>query len=100
MSEYFVIVAYVVLSLSTFLNWIWWRFVMATLEEVNANVAELSAVIAGTDAKLDEIRAFILSLQAGSVVTQEQLDQLAASIEAAKSGAQAVLAEADALDEA
>lgn len=71
---------------------------MATLEEVQAEVSNLTQTISAIDTKLDEVRNFILSLQAGTVVTQEQLDALAASITAAKDAAGAVLGEADTLD--
>lgn len=81
------------------INWILKESkLMATIEEVQNNVIALSDALTSVDLKLDEVRAFIASLQAGQPVTQEQLDNLAAAIASAKSTAQAVLSEADALD--
>lgn len=72
--------------------------IMATIQEVLTDVADLQTAITATDTKLDEVLAFIQSLQAAQPVTQAQLDELAALVAAAKVGAQAVLAEADAID--
>lgn len=72
---------------------------MATIEEVTQQVADLTATVTAVDLKLDEIRTFIQGLQAGVPVTQEQLDQLHTALDAVKTSAQAVLTEADALDE-
>lgn len=71
---------------------------MATIEEVQADVVELTSAITSIDLKLDEVRNFIAGLQVGVPVTQEQLDGLAAAIAAAKASSLAVLSEADALD--
>lgn len=70
---------------------------MATLEEVRAEVTELTTTVEAIDAKLDEVKTFIEGIKAG-VVTQEQLDSLAALVGAAKAKAAAVLVETDALD--
>lgn len=71
--------------------------ILSTLEELTADITALTNTIGAIDLKLDEVRAFIATLQPG-VVTQEQLDQLAAMVGTAKTSAEAVLAEADALD--
>ncbi len=73
--------------------------IMATISEVQEQVATLTSTISNIDTKLDEIRTFIQGLQGGSVVTQEQLDALSSALEAAKSSASSALSEADALDE-
>lgn len=71
---------------------------MSTIEDVVADVTELSNTLTQVDLKLDEIAAFIATLQAG-VVTQEQLDNLKSLTQSAKDSAAAVLTEADQLDE-
>ena len=71
---------------------------MATVEEVMADVTELTSTLSAVDLKLDEIAVFIANLQSGSVVTQEQLNALAALTSAAKASAAAVLTETDNLD--
>lgn len=72
---------------------------MATIQEVEQQVSDLTASLQAVDTKLDEIKTFIQGLQqGGQLVTQEQLDALSAKIEAAKGVAAANLAEADALD--
>lgn len=53
-----------------------------------------------TDAKLDEVRAFIVNLQGLGGATAEQLTELLNVVNASKASAEAVLAEADALDQA
>lgn len=58
--------------------------IMATIEEVTQQVADLIATVTAVDLKLDEIRTFIQGLQAGVPVTQEQLDQLHAALDAVK----------------
>lgn len=85
----------------------WWaRFVdfvfketklMATFKEVLETAQALAQGVAAINAKLDEVKAFIESLSAP--VNQEQLDELAALLGATKTETEAVLAEADALDE-
>lgn len=85
---------------------------MATIQEVNQTTADIVAALNLTnttldevDTKLDEILVFIQGLQSSQPVTQAQLDALAAMLTSAKdtantghTKAQAVLTEADALD--
>lgn len=70
---------------------------MATFEELKNSVDNLTNTIIAVDAKLDEVAAFIATLKAGTV-TQEQLDSLASQVSAAQASAEAVLGEADSLD--
>lgn len=86
---------------------------MATIEEVNQTTADIvsalnltNSTLDAVDTKLDEILAFIQGLQGNQPVTQAQLDALAALLNSAKdtaaagqAKAEAVLTEADALDE-
>lgn len=85
---------------------------MSTVENLqdvaNAIAGDVTAtmsVLESVDLKLDEVLAFIRGLQGNQPVTQEQLDQLVAQLigvkqltEAAKVKTEAVLTEADALD--
>lgn len=85
---------------------------MVDIAEVNQHAADIAAALALTnttldelDTKLDEVLVFIQGLQGTQPVTQAQLDALAAMLTSAKDAAntghtkaQAVLTEADALD--
>ena len=68
---------------------------MTTLDEAVTKITELTGTIDAIDTKLDEIRAFIATLN----LPQGQIDQLNALLDTASTKAQAVLGEADALDE-
>jgi methyl-accepting chemotaxis protein len=69
--------------------------IMATIEEVQADVQVLVAAQEAASAALDDLAAKVAALSADDLVSQEQLDDLDASIKAVSGALNASVAQDD-----